>query len=172
MPEAQVLVARQGDCVQVRVLGRATFKISQGLGEFGSRAIKEGAARMVIELSACQGLDSTFMGVLAMLGLEARGRTQLVVVNASEQHRRLLAGIGVARLFAFAQEPVPATDWRSLCEAAAGAVRSAQVAGVVLAAHQTLMELDPANVPVFKDVVQYLKEDLRRQQKQDDQGDV
>lgn len=158
--EAQILVARLADTVQIRILGRATFQVSQTLSEYGSRMLREGATCLLFEFSACEGMDSTFMGVLAMLGLDARGRARMVIVNASDQHRRLLGGIGVARLFTFAREATAATDWTTLCRAAADSVNVRDVAGTVLAAHETLLELDPANVPVFKDVVEYLRKDL------------
>ena len=160
MPEAQVLAATQEGVVQVRIIGRATFKVSQRLRDFAIKAIGEGTSEMIIEFSACQGMDSTFMGVLALIGLESRGRTDIVFVNTGDQHRRLLDSIGVSRLFRFAQTQVTGTDWRSICEAAEGACSGDDVAATVLEAHKALMELDPANVPRFADVVGMLSDEL------------
>ena len=160
MPEAQVLAAMQEGVVQLRVVGRATFKISQHLRDFAINAIEEGVSEIIVELSGCQGMDSTFMGVLAMIGLEGRGSTDVVFVNVSDQHRRLLDSIGVSRLFRFSKKRVRATDWRSICEAADGAYTGSDVAATVLEAHRALMELDPANVPKFKDVVSMLSDEI------------
>ena len=83
MAEAQILVAKQQGMAQVRVLGRATFKISRELREFAVSAIREGLKCIVFDFSGCRTMDSTFMGVLAMIGVEGRGRTEVVMVNAT-----------------------------------------------------------------------------------------
>ena len=161
MLEAQILVARQDDVVGVRVLGRATFKVSRELRTFGMQILEEQISGIIVDLSECQGMDSTFIGVLAMIGLQGRGKTDVVVVNASAAHRELLDGIGVSRLCKFAREPVQDVTWRNLCEAAAGAVDMSGAASTVLAAHRTLMDLDPANIPKFKDVVELLSAEVQ-----------
>jgi len=157
MPEAQILVARQGRVVQIRVIGRATFKISRELREYGISMIHQGAGNLIVDLSSCQGMDSTFMGVLAMIGLAARRENAVVtMVNAGEHHRRLLDGIGISRLFQFTDEEVPEVTWQSLCRAAAGAAAPGPVADTIVEAHRTLMQVTPENVPRFKDVVEML----------------
>jgi len=160
MPEAQILVAREEAIVQVRVVGRATFKISEDLRDFGIKVLKEGVKGIIVDLSECLGMDSTFIGVLAMIGLSARGNAEVVIVNASDGLKKLLDGIGVSRVLTYAREPVKEVGWQSLCEAAAGAVDMQSVAPTVLAAHETLMEIDPENVPKFKDVVDLLKAEM------------
>jgi anti-anti-sigma regulatory factor len=161
MPEARILVATSGQTAQVRVIGRGTFKVSQPLRDFAIRAIRRGATQVIIELSACTFMDSTFMGVLAMIGLENLKGTEVVIVNADERNHELLKGLGVAKLFRFAQTPVNELEWTSLCQAAAGAVEARDVAETVLDAHRTLMAVDPENVPRFRDVVEVLAEEIR-----------
>lgn len=160
MSEAQILVARQAGVVQIRVCGRATFKISRDLREFGTKVLEDGSDAIIVDLSDCQGMDSTFIGVLAMIGLEGRGGTELVVVNASDAHRKLLDSIGVSKIIRFARERVPEVTWQNLCEGAASAVDIESVGPVVLAAHEALVNLDPRNVPKFKDVVELLTTEM------------
>ncbi len=162
MAEAQILVARQGDVVQVRVIGRATFKISRELREYGLRVIREGIKSFILDFSECRGMDSTFMGVLAMIGLEARNQTVVVIVNADEQHRRLLDGIGISRLFEFAEQPVENNAWKNLCKAAANVGDMQEMAGTIVEAHKTLMDVSPDNVPKFKDVVEMLSAEVNK----------
>ena len=66
----------------------------------------------------------------------------------------------MSRLFRFSRKRVCATDWRSICEAAEGAYSGSDVTETVLEAHKALMELDPANVPRFKDVVSMLSDEV------------
>ncbi|OGV79715.1 MAG: hypothetical protein A3K19_06440 [Lentisphaerae bacterium RIFOXYB12_FULL_65_16] len=162
MAEARVLVATTDEVVQVRVLGRATFKVSQELRDFGVRTVKGGAKRFILDLSECQGMDSTFLGVLAMIGLAGRNQAQFVVVNAAPSIKDLMGGVGLSKLWAYADKPVAPVTWSGLCEAAEGAVSVAGMAGLVLEAHRSLMDLDPQNVPKFRDVVELLTAELAR----------
>ncbi len=159
--EAQVLAATQGNVVVFRAIGRVTFKVSTDFREYAVKAYADGVRCLILDLSECVTMDSTFMGVLAMIGIEGRKRqAQLLIVNADAGHRKLLDGIGVSRVWTFSTEPVPEVNLATLCEAAKGAVSTADVAELVLTAHRTLMELDEANIPKFKNVVDLLSQEL------------
>lgn len=159
--EAQVLAARYENIVVFRVQGRVTFKVSTEFREYAVKAFEDGIRCLILDLSGCVTMDSTFMGVLAMIGIEGRRReVQLLVVNAEENHRKLLDGIGVSRVWDFSDTPVPQVNFATLCEAAKGSVSTDDVAELVLEAHQTLMDLDEANVPKFKNVVELLSLEL------------
>jgi len=144
------------------VIGRATFKISRELREYALKRLREGAVSITFDLSECRGMDSTFMGVLAMLGLQARGKAAIIIVNASEHHRELLDGIGISRLFQFSDEAIPEVNWHNLCGAATAVRDMGQLADTILDAHKTLMNVSADNVPKFKDVVDMLSTELDR----------
>lgn len=161
MPEAQIQVAKSRSVLVIRVIGRATFKVGRELREYALAELKAMPAEIIVDLEQCEGMDSTFMGVLAMIGLNGRGKANLVLVNANEQHRRLLDGIGVSKVWTYAEEPVPDADWKTLCMAAEGAADMAACGRTVLEAHKTLMELDAENIPKFKNVVDLLSAELK-----------
>ena len=156
MPEAQILVAEHEGVIGIRAVGRAIFKVGRDLRSFGVKAVGRGATTVILDLADCQGMDSTFIGVLAMIGLESKGRADLVVVNASDALQQLLDGIGLSKIWRFAEETVPPGSWNGLCHAASGG----SMGETVLAAHQALMELDPENVPKFRDVVDLLSAEV------------
>jgi hypothetical protein len=111
-------------------------------------------------------MDSTIMGVLAMIGLRARKyQLQAEIVNANDRHKKLLFGLGLKALFAYSHTPTGEADWAALCQTRldtpTGAVPLA-TERTVLEAHETLMSIDPENVPKFKDVVDYLRQDMKR----------
>ena len=167
MSDGQILVARQGAVAQIRVLGRATFKISQDLKQFCVKAVQQQNTKDIIcDFSECTAMDSTFMGVLAMLGLESRGKCAIMFVNVSPANRKLLDGLGVSRLFRFATEPVPEVTWNTLCTAAEKAVASRETAELVLQAHQTLMNVDAGNIPKFRSVVDMLISEVEQLKKE------
>lgn len=159
--EAKVLAAVQADVVILRPLGRVTFKVSKEFREFVVAAFARGAKCLILDLAECTAMDSTFMGVLAMTGIEGRKRqARMLVVNADKSNRKLLDDIGVSRVWTFSDTPVPEAELGLLCEATKGAAPTADVADLVLAAHQTLMELDEANIPKFQNVVELLSQQL------------
>ncbi len=160
MAEAQILAATRNNIAAVRIVGRASFKVSEQLRQFGRREIEKGVESIIFDLSECQGMDSTILGVFAMLGLEGRGKTELVVVNASDAVRNSLDVVGVSRLCRFADQTVADLKWSTLCEAAAGAVSTEETSETILEAHRTLMNLDEDNVPKFKDVVELLESEI------------
>jgi anti-anti-sigma regulatory factor len=161
LPESQVLGAFFQQFASVRVMGRATFKISCALREFGLKAIERKVVGLLLELSACESMDSTILGIIAMLGLEGRGQTELIVVNASPLVRGQIEGVGLGKLCRFTEESSGEVTWTNLCKAVAGSVNMADIAETVLEAHQTLMELDPENIPKFKDVVELLGAEVK-----------
>lgn len=159
--EAQVLAAKCGGVAVFRAVGRVTFKVAPEFRDYAVKAFAEGVRSVILDLSGCVTMDSTFMGVLAMIGIEGRKRqAQLLVVNADESNRNLLDSIGVSRVWTFGETAVPTVNLATLCEAAEGAAPTGAVGELVLEAHRTLMDLDEANIPKFKNVVELLSKEL------------
>ncbi len=170
MAEAKLLAARTDDQAVIRVQGRATFKVAQPLRDYGMKLLDGGIRRLVLDLAECDGMDSTFMGVIAMLGLAARQRVQFVVANAGDHNRKLLDGIGVSKLVTFARQG--ATDARTgRLEVVPTETRGNGISGeTVLEAHEVLMDLDATNIPKFRDVVELLRREVEQNQTGDSQS--
>ena len=164
MTDAQILVATDKKTAQIRVVGRATLTCSQSMREFCLNMLGNGIDKLVIELSECSAMDSTFMGILAMVGLRAREKhMELELANANDRVIGLLSGLGLKQLFVFSETEGEAVDWLALCQTVSGdAPAAAEQAQTALDAHETLMDVDPENVPKFKDVVEYLRMDLKK----------
>ena len=56
--------------VHVHVAGRGTFQNGQPLRRYAVEMIGQGARQFVVDLGQCEGMDSTFLGVLAGIGLQ------------------------------------------------------------------------------------------------------
>jgi len=158
--EARILVARFENIVAIRIIGRATFKVGQELRDYGTAAMRDDIASVIMDLSQCTAVDSTILGVIAMIGLEGHRRAEVVIVNANECVRSTMNSVGLTRLCRFTEQELGEADWDTLCQAAVGAVTMDNVAETVLNAHKTLMDLDPENVPKFRDVVEMLHQEL------------
>jgi anti-anti-sigma factor len=180
---SKILVARSGNLGFVKVVGRGSFQNAGCLRSFYERMLKEGVNRFVIDLDACSYLDSTFLGTLLPLGrqLKNSGSGLLHILNVSPRNAELLRNLGLDRLIHIASRkeaaaPVNGTangngvaangidlngvTARDLQEIECPVPTRAEAAPTILEAHQALMEFDERNVPKFKDVVEFLREDL------------
>ncbi len=162
-----ILVGTANRTVWVRVEGKGTFLNSTGLKEFSKEMINRGHREFVVDLRNCPLMDSTFMGTLAAIGLALRGLGQgeLRAINLNERNRDLLTNLGLDQLFTLGgnEEPpeagasgrmVPHTPLEGEPADKLTQTRT------MLEAHEACVKADGANAAKFKDVIEYLKQDL------------
>lgn len=175
-PEDRISVAIVQRIALVRVDGRGSFKVSTSLKEFVQAAIEGGAQTAVVDLGNCISMDSTFMGVLAGAAGRIRTKNQgrVVLLNLSTKTRTLISTLGLDQVVqahdagATPEQFRPYVDGTSLADLAPRTESKLTTATTMLEAHETLVALTPENAPRFKDVVEFLREDLKR--KSDDRG--
>jgi anti-anti-sigma factor len=175
---SKILVARSANLGFVKVVGRGSFQNSGCFKSFYEELLKDGVKRFVVDLEACSYLDSTFLGILLGLGRQVKnaGSGLLHILNASPRNLELLRNLGLDRLIqidgrAKAEEVKSAPETSvnlngvtqtELKEMPCPVQTREEAAPMILEAHENLMEFDPRNVPKFKDVVEFLREDLRQ----------
>lgn len=161
---SKILVARSANLGFVKVVGRGSFQNSGCLKAFYQQLLKDGVNRFVVDLDACTYLDSTFLGILLGLGLKLKeaGNGLLHILNASPRNLELLKNLGLDRLINVDAQRVELNGVaeKQLEEVPCPVPTRTEAAPTILEAHETLMEFDPRNVPKFKDVVEFLREDL------------
>ena len=161
---SKILVARSADLGFIKVVGRGSFQNSSCLKAFYQQLLKDGVRRFVVDLDACTSLDSTFLGILLGLGLKLKeaGNGLLHILNANTRNLELLKNLGLDRLINIDSSKVTlnGVTEKPLEEMACPVPTRAEAAPTILEAHENLMEFDPRNVPKFKDVVEFLREDL------------
>ena len=154
----------------MRVVGRATFQNSQPLRRFAQEMIERGCREFVMDLAECRGMDSTFLGVLAEFGLkisptdapEPRG---IELLNPNPRITELLENLGALHLFKVVTGELQLPDDVQTCMPESIHPTHEQITRTSLEAHQTLMAVNPENVAKFKDVTQFLAEDLKNLEK-------
>jgi anti-anti-sigma factor len=172
---SKILVARSGNLGFVKVVGRGSFQNANCLKSFYEQLLKDGANRFVVDLGACTYLDSTFLGTLLPLGRQLKKEgSGLHILNVSARNLELLKNLGLDRLIHI-DGKAPASNGTGasprqvdlngvtdadLHEMPCPVPTREEAAPNILEAHQALMEFDPRNVPKFKDVVEFLREDL------------
>jgi anti-anti-sigma regulatory factor len=159
---SSILVGTANRTVWVRVEGKGSFLNSTGLKEFAKEMTNRGFREFAVDLKNCPMMDSTFMGTLAGIALRLRelGQGGLRVINLNERNSELLANLGLDQLFARDSQG----DEKLLTEGqvvlATAAPDKATQSQTMVEAHQTLIDANAANAAKFKDVLEYLKQDL------------
>lgn len=105
------------------------------------------------------------MGTMAGVALRLKelGHGHLHVIHCSERSRELLCGLGLDQLFSIQANGVAAPQCELLqreSNAESPEEKKQESAKQMLDAHQALCDAAPQNFSRFKDVIDYLKQDL------------
>lgn len=167
-PSARLLVWAGERSACIRIIGRANFTSSIDFKALVNELRQRGCSCLALDLSECVLMDSTFLGVLAGFGLKLRpgngdqGRPGIELLNPNARITELLDTLGVLHLFRLTQGPVTLPDQTEPRAHPPANPSAAEVSRACLEAHQTLMDLSPANAARFKDVAQFLAESLKQ----------
>jgi anti-sigma B factor antagonist len=167
-PSAKMLVRAAGDSACIRIVGRANFTSSVDFKNVVNELRQRGCNRFVLDLSECVLMDSTFLGLLAGLGLQLSngdgGDTLhgVELFNPSARVTELLETLGVLPLFKITQGSSMVAAAEEAVPQSASAPSRVEVTRTCMEAHQTLIDLNPANAARFKDVAQFLSEGLKK----------
>src|SRR5690242_6673789 len=113
---ARMLVLAGAKFACVKIIGRANFTSSIDFKTLINELREKGYGFFVLDLSECQLMDSTFLGVLAGFGLkmctgQAEGETRPIeLLNPNARITELLENLGVLHLFTLKQGPLDSPD--------------------------------------------------------------
>jgi anti-sigma B factor antagonist len=166
---ASLMVAEFDQYVCIKIKGRANFVSSLDLKKLVAELWDHGRSRFILDLSDCLTMDSTFLGVLSSIGTHGTNGAscedvtcqEIDLVNPNSRIAETLENLGVSHLFniRLAEELNP-DNFKPV--APTPEATPAEVTRNCLEAHETLMCINPENVRKFKDVAQFLAEDLKR----------
>jgi anti-anti-sigma regulatory factor len=152
----------------VKVEGKGNFLNSGNLKEFASQMVNRGYREFVIDLEHCAMMDSTFMGTMAGVALRLKelGHGHLHVIHCGQRSRDLLTGLGLDQVFSIHSDGSNGSPADEVVTEALPAEPTAQKqrqAQQMLDAHEALCAAAPENFSRFKDVLDYLKQDLHQE---------
>lgn len=163
-----VLVGKNFACV--KIAGRANFAVAPDFKTLLNELAGKGYRHFIIDLSECVLMDSTFLGVLAGFGMKlnpdgAPTERGIELHNANSRVSELLENLGALHLFKITNGTLQLPADLTPCTPDPVNPSHEQITRTSLEAHQTLMEMNPDNVARFKDVAQFLAEDLKHIEK-------
>lgn len=169
-PRDRIQVAVHNQIGYAVVQGRGSFKVSASVKDFGNTLLESGVHHLVLDLQDCIGMDSTFMGVLAGLCTRFHRETdaKVQVSHASDKIQRLMSTLGLDRLLDAGSPtlPQPLEDPAELTELDVAPQTPLASAETMLEAHENLVDVHEDNALRFQDVLDYLREDIRRQRQE------
>jgi anti-sigma B factor antagonist len=151
------------------VQGKGSFLNSGNLKEFAQEMVNRGYREFIIDLEECAAMDSTFMGTMAGVALRLKelGHGHLHVVHCGVRSRDLLTGLGLDQIFSIHSNGTASPECHQLdgngSPPDAIEREKMEQARTMLEAHEALCEAAPENFLRFKDVLDYLKQDLHHE---------
>ncbi|CAN5554229.1 hypothetical protein BH20VER3_BH20VER3_23630 [soil metagenome] len=166
--QSSIQVGVNGPVVWILVAGRGSFLNSGSLKEFAREMVNRGYREFVFDLEECAMMDSTFMGTMAGMALRLKemGQGRVHVIHCGGRSRDLLSGLGLDQIFDIQEDGAAAPKCDTLTKSNGNATEKKSAdekraqTGTMLEAHEALCQAAPKNLTQFKDVLDYLKQDL------------
>ena len=168
--ENLILIYRGSEFSWIRCEGKGSFLNSPVLKKWADGEIDQGVTRVVVDLNACTGMDSTFMGTLAGLAMRLMKLPDgnLLIAEPGDKNTKSLEGLGLDVLMQI--DPVDAfwvgqiEEIRAKLKPYDAGSSKAPSASYVLEAHQKLCEVDERNTEKFGTVLDFLEAEVKAKQ--------
>ncbi len=166
--DSSIQVGVRGPTVWVKVEGKGSFLNSGNLKEFAREMLDRGYREFVVDLAGCAMMDSTFMGTMASVALRLReiGHGHLHIVHCGNRSQQLLSGLGLDQIFDIHNDGARPPECEALEQATREPAHDSQKkerTETMLEAHEALCEAAPENIFRFKDVLDFLRQDLHHE---------
>lgn len=171
-----IVAGHCGEALWLSVTGAGSKENSADVVKFVEPEIAMGKRSVVVDLSACTGLDSTFMGMLIGISKRLKQCVQgcLHIINASGRNAQLLRGLGVQHFCSLSEDAgpfrgehpeggvaAPQVSLENCREVEHQALTKGEQTAHCLKAHQDLCEISRDNRQKFQDVVELMDQKLR-----------
>ncbi len=159
-----VLATATEDVVYFQVVGVANMNNVAPFEEFARLKQDGGCREFIFDFSECEGLDSTFLGIVLGLRLGQKNSDgtppQITAVNASLTVKKIFSEVGIDRLIQVLPDPValPEIPMQKLERDCSEKERL----DMVLSAHETLCNLGDDNSKRFGAFVELLRKEIDR----------
>lgn len=155
-----VLATHDQSVVYCRVVGLGNMNNCAPFQSYSQKMREQGYREFVLDFSSCNGLDSTFLGILLGIAIgDRRTPAQVVIVNANNSVRRILGEVGIDRLLNVCGQDVqlPEIPLQRLKEEKRP--KNDRI-GMILKAHEDLCEIDSDNRKRFGRFLEILRSEL------------
>lgn len=158
MREGSILFARKGNSYVLKFVGEVRLTLCTTLDRHLEQVLAAGnVAHILVDLTETETIDSTTLGLIAKLAVNARRMSleQPTLVSTNRDVTRILLTMGFDRIFLLLDSmPTSVVDLQQVpfVQESEAAVRSR-----IIEAHQVLMSLNESNRDAFTDLVSALE---------------
>lgn len=156
------LVNTSEQSVFVLIQGKANFLNANTFKQFIDASLKKPHTYYIIDFENCTGMDSTFLGIIAWLGLQIKqsaGRSHLIVRNFNQRNKELFYNLGLQNFITTEESILEASSESNTESSKLTALEEGERCKAidVLNAHKTLVEASKENATLFKDLIKLLE---------------
>ena len=158
MQPGKIHVAECRGAYLIRLTGDVRLTCCPALESFMERMFNDRGFRSVlIDLSQAQNMDSTTLGHLAKLAIQARKKFKLtpVLFSTNDDINRIIESMGFEALFSIRKEPL--VSEADLAELPMVTCSEASMKNQVIEAHRILMGMNEGNHARFQELVNALQ---------------
>lgn len=152
-------VGISGNSALLKINGRAVYTNCAPVGDFFSKCKK---SKIIVDFKQCQGMDSTFMGILAGAAMETRKKKDaesiLILINLSERNVELVKNLGLHLICDVDINCNTGINGNNLQMNDLVNDKSGASKDVILQAHETLAGLNAKNAKAFQEVLTYMRQ--------------
>ena len=154
MQSGKILVAEQSGAFMLKLIGDVRLSFCSALDDFLERMFTTpNFASVMIDLTEAENIDSTTLGQLAKIAINAKRRFKLlpIILSTNPDITRVLSAMGFERVFDIRQECL--TTREQLADLPLIADSESGVREQVIEAHRVLMGMNDQNHAQFKELV-------------------
>ena len=162
MSMGNILTADKDGVYILKFIGDVRLNLCSALDAFLDEMFQNPVFETVlIDLTETEGIDSTSLGLLAKISIQAKKKFDLVptIISVNEDITRILLSMGFDDVFMIVQEPIMTHD--DLSQLPTGPTSESDMQRKVLEAHKYLMGMNEQNHETFKELVNALEESSR-----------
>jgi len=159
------LVNAYTEPVVIQINGKANYMNCNSFREFIHRMTESGKRHFVIDFANCEGMDSTFLGILAGAAMNIREASPpgaIALARLTARNEELIRNLGLHRLVHIDKDTeARADDGEGFDALDNEGVTSAKN---MLQAHENLVRAESGNAAKFQDVVAFLKNQVEEEE--------
>jgi anti-sigma B factor antagonist len=109
MSEGKIMMTRNGNIGVIKIVGVGSFQQAVIFKSTYLDLLGDGVRDFVIDLSQCEQLDSTFLGIILGMALKVRqkGAGGVHVIHANDMIKSLFRGTGLDQIFEMKHPGLP-----------------------------------------------------------------
>ncbi len=162
-PKPAFLVNSSDNSVFILIEGKANFLNANTFKQFIDKSLSKNFLHYIIDFENCTGMDSTFLGIIAWLGLQIKGtknKSHLIVRNLNKRNKELFNNLGLQN-FISTEESLLETYSKNPSQFQAIEEAALFEAIDILNAHKNLVKARKENASLFKDLINILEDKIQ-----------